>query len=243
MVGCRSAHVAPSWSTGRQLAAVGVGQVALLAVLAGAGLGRVGLVVGALHLVVLLLIVARGARRCGLPVLGPADLVTAIRAALGGGCAALASDGLATGATSARALVAIATIALVLDALDGRIARSTGTVSAFGARFDMEVDAFLLLVLSAHATAIVGWWVLAIGAMRYAFAAAGWLLPWLRGQLPSRRSAKAVAAAQGVVLVVVAATVLPPPWPEVLTALALIALAWSFALSITWLWQHRSDPD
>ena len=239
MVGCPSAPEVRACNIGRQVALVGSGQVALLAVLAAAGLGPVGLVVGTFHLLILLLLVTRGSRRCGVLALGPADLVTAARAALGGGCAALTADGLVIGTPWARPLVAIATIALVLDAIDGRVARSTGTVSAFGGRFDMEVDAFLLLVLSAHATTIVGWWVLAIGAMRYAFAAAGWVLPWLRGELPPRRSAKLVAAAQGVVLVVVAAHLLPPPWPVVLSALALAALVWSFAVSATWLWRRR----
>ena len=37
-----------------------------------------------------------------------------------------------------------------LDAVDGQVARRTGTVSALGARFDMEVDAFLILVLSVY---------------------------------------------------------------------------------------------
>ena len=33
-------------------------------------------------------------------------------------------------------------------AVDGRVARCTGTVSRLGARFDMEVDAVLILVLA-----------------------------------------------------------------------------------------------
>lgn len=188
------------------------------------------------------LVVAQGARRAGVVALSPADAVTAGRAALVGGCAALVADALASGMTSAKLLVGMATVALVLDAVDGRVARSTGTVSAFGARFDMEVDAYLLLVLSTHATTVVGGWAIAIGAMRYLFVAAGWAMPWLRGELPPRYSAKIVAAAQGVVLVVVAAHVLPPPWPVLVTALALGTLVWSFATSVTWLWRHCVGP-
>ena len=37
----------------------------------------------------------------------------------------------------------------------------------------MEVDAFLLLVLSAYVAQDLGWWVLSIGLLRYAFVAAG----------------------------------------------------------------------
>ena len=68
--------------------------------------------------------------------------------------------------------------ALVLDSVDGRVARRTASTTAVGARFDMEVDAFLILVLSAYVVQSVGLWVLTIGAARYAFVAAGWLLPW-----------------------------------------------------------------
>ena len=69
-------------------------------------------------------------------------------------------------------LVAIGAVALALDGLDGWVARRNNTVSVLGARFDMEVDAFLILVLSVlvvpHARAVGA----AIGLMRYAFVAA-----------------------------------------------------------------------
>ena len=91
-------------------------------------------------------------------------------------------------------LVALTAVALVLDAVDGWVARRTETASALGARFDMEVDAFLILVLSVYVARSAGAWVLAIGAARYAFVAAGWLLPWLRGSPPPRYWCKVVAA-------------------------------------------------
>ena len=50
----------------------------------------------------------------------------------------------------------MATVALLLDAVDGQVARRTNTVSALGARFDMETDAFLVLVLSVYVAPIVG---------------------------------------------------------------------------------------
>ena len=109
-------------------------------------------------------------------------------------------------------------MALVLDAVDGLVARRTGTSSALGARFDMEVDAFLILVLSVYVARSMGAWVLAIGAMRYAYLVATWALVWMRGSPPPRYWSKVVAAIQGVVLAVVAADSSPshsrsPPWP------------------------------
>jgi hypothetical protein len=103
----------------------------------------------------------------------------------------------------------------------------------------MEVDAFLLLVLSVVAARGVGSWVLAIGLMRYAYVAAGALLPWLTAPLPPRFSRKVVAAAQGVVLVVAVSGVLPPAVPAVALAAALAVLCWSFGRDVAWLAVRR----
>jgi phosphatidylglycerophosphate synthase len=171
--------------------------------------------------------------------LGPADRVTLSRATLVGGVAALTVESVSRPAPVA-ALVALASVALALDAVDGKVARRTGTVSALGARFDMEVDAFLLLVLSWYAARSVGGWVLAIGAMRYAFVAAGWILPWMRGPLPPRLWRKVVAATQGVVLVIVAAGVLPGRLPSLALAGSLALLVESFGRDVGWLWRRPS---
>jgi uncharacterized membrane protein YphA (DoxX/SURF4 family) len=48
----------------------------------------------------------------------------------------------------------------------------------------MEVDAFLILVLSVYVSMSLGPWVLLIGGMRYAFVAAARVLPWLNAPLP-----------------------------------------------------------
>ena len=74
---------------------------------------------------------------------------------------------------------------------------------------DGEVDAFLILVLSVAVAPTAGVWVLAIGAARYAFLAAGWPLAWMRAPLPRRDWRKTVTAVQGIVLTIAAADVLP----------------------------------
>src|SRR5690606_14462142 len=107
------------------------------------------------------------------------------------------------------AILVLAVPALALDAVDGWLARRTGTATAFGERFDGEVDAFLILVLSIAAASSLGWWVLAAGLARYVFAIAGWALPWLRAQLEPRYWRKVVTATVGVVLTVAVADVLP----------------------------------
>ncbi|WP_405068797.1 CDP-alcohol phosphatidyltransferase family protein [Kribbella sp. NBC_01510] len=173
--------------------------------------------------------------------LGPADRVTLARAVLACGVAALTADSLG-GKAPVAILVALSTIALVLDGVDGQVARRTGTASAFGARFDMEVDAFLIMVLSVYVAHTTGWWVLAIGAARYAFVAASWALPWLRGSLPPRYWAKVVAAIQGIALTVAAAGILPDAVTTVVLLIALGLLAESFGRQIWGLWRLAGSP-
>jgi phosphatidylglycerophosphate synthase len=130
--------------------------------------------------------------------------------------------------------------ALLLDAVDGWVARRTGSITELGARFDMEVDAFLLLVLSAYVAPVLGPWVLAIGLMRYAFVAAGWLVPRLRGQLPPRYWRKVVTAVQGIALAVAASGVLPS-LAGVLVGVALALLVESFGRDVAWLARHGTS--
>ncbi|MEQ3553636.1 CDP-alcohol phosphatidyltransferase family protein [Pseudonocardia nematodicida] len=228
----RFAAVAPLL---RQLGGAAALLAALLALLAaGTGIGAVRVTAGAVLGVAAVAVLARAAHRTRTTTFGPAGAVTLARGVLVIGAAALVGRG----GTAGVALVVLAGVALLLDAVDGPVARRTGTVSACGARFDMETDAFLLLVLSVHVAVTTGpWWVLAIGLMRYAYAAAGRVLPWLRGELPELRSAKVVAALQGVVLVVVAAGVWPPMVERPAIGVALIALVWSFASSVAWRWR------
>ena len=147
--------------------------------------------------------------------MGPADWVTLTRASIAAVVAALVSP-----ARAGRVAGDASAIALVLDAVDGWVARRTWT-TARGARFDGEVDAFLILVLSVYVARVAGAWVLAIGLARYVFLAAGWLLPWMRAPLPPRHWRKVVCATQGIVLTVAAADVLPPQ----LTRVALPSLS------------------
>ena len=160
-----------------------------------------------------------------------------------GGVAALTADSFVRPA-AVTALVAISVIALALDAVDGWVARRTNSVTPLGARFDREVDAFLILVLSVYVAHSTGqWWVLLIGAARYAYGAAGWLLPWLRGPLPPRYWGKVVAAIQGIVLTIAAADILPIALMNVALGVALVLLAESFGSSVWWLWQQRQSTD
>ncbi|MFF3765279.1 CDP-alcohol phosphatidyltransferase family protein [Streptomyces sp. NPDC001922] len=205
------------------------------------GLGPAGWLTGAVFAVSTWVVLTRALRRSWTRSFGPANGVTLARAILVGGVTALVADSFVR-QPSVAVLVALATVALILDGVDGQVARRTGTATPLGARFDMEVDAFLILVLSVHVATALGPWVLLIGAMRYAFVAAARVLPWLNGALPPSTARKAVAASQGIALVVAAADVLPraAAFAVVLTALAL--LVWSFGRDIAWLYRVREIP-
>ncbi|AJC52693.1 CDP-alcohol phosphatidyltransferase family protein [Streptomyces sp. 769] len=211
-------------------------QLALLALLGSTvGLGAVGWLAGTAAAVTVWAVLIRALRRSGALSLGPADRVTVARATLIGGVLALVAD---SGPHSAPlALVALSVPALVLDAVDGKVARRTETASAVGARFDMEIDALLILVLSVFVSTFYGVWVLAIGAMRYAFAALALTLPWMQAPLPPSFARKAVAAAQGIALVLAASTLLPNPFGAAVVGLSLALLVWSFGRDTIWLWQ------
>jgi len=180
---------------------------------------------------------ARGLDRFAVTTMGPADRVTLVRATLVGAVAALTADAFVR-PVALPALVTLAVVALGLDAVDGWVARRTGTASPLGARFDGEVDAFLILVLSVYVSRSIGPWVLAIGAARYLFLIAGWLLPWMRASLPPRYWRKSVAAIQGIALTAAAAEVLPRQSIMAVLAVALGLLAESFGRDVWWLRQQ-----
>ena len=138
-------------------------------------------------------------------------------------------------------MTALATVALILDGLDGWLARRRDTQSPFGARFDMEVDAFFILILAVLVWQFgkAGAWVILSGVLRYGFVLLGYVLPWLNQPLPPRRCRQTVCVIQTVVLVLCLTPPLISPMSAVLAAAALGLLALSFAVDIAWLWRQN----
>ena len=178
-------------------------------------------------------LLTRGLRRRGATRFGPANTATAVRSTLVGLVTALVATSL-TETISVPLLIGLTVPALALDAVDGWLARRTRTATELGARFDMEVDAFLILALSVFVSQQLGWWVLALGLMRYAYVAAGWLMPWLQTTVPPRYWRKVVAAFAGIALTV-AARVCFRSWVDgVVTLIALGLLIESFGRDMVW---------
>lgn len=170
------------------------------------------------------------------PGIGSANRITLGRAALAMPVFALSLHAGALGVGARWVIIVLSTVVLLLDGLDGRVARRTGSQSRFGARFDMELDAALLMALSllVWRSGRVGAWVLLIGLMRYAFVAASWLVPALAAELPASLRRRLVCVVQGVVLLVALGPIIPQPVAVAVTAAGLAALTYSFAVDVRW---------
>lgn len=232
----------PRWRlpAGLALTLLGVGVVAHQA--ADASAWRAALLAAALFAVVAFLLLHRLPAHGTGRRFGAANALTTLRAAM-----ACVLFGLVAGGPSHGWVpFALAAGAMVLDGFDGWLARLQGTQSAYGARFDLEVDALLILVLS-----ILVWrgdgagsWVLLIGALRYGFLLAGWLQPWLAAALPPRFWRQTICVIQQGSLAFATAPILVPvvqrPFGEAMLFVALVCLVGSFTADVAWLWRNRA---
>jgi phosphatidylglycerophosphate synthase len=167
--------------------------------------------------------------------LGPANQVTTLRAAIVALVAALIAEPHTVLVAWTVALLALTTT--ILDGVDGWLARRSRMASDFGARYDMEVDALLIMAL-----AVIAWehhkagaWIVLAGALRYLFVGAGYLWRWMNAPLPPSTRRKAVCVLQIVGLGVVVCPFVTAPVSAAVAALTLASLAWSFGVDVLWL--------
>ncbi|WP_114393206.1 CDP-alcohol phosphatidyltransferase family protein [Oleisolibacter albus] len=142
-------------------------------------------------------------------------------------------------------LAVTAVIALALDGVDGWLARRHGQSSPYGARFDMELDTLLTLVLALLVWRLgeAGIWVLGLGLLRPLFVAAGWLWPWLTAPLPFSRRRRAVCVVQVAVPAAALTPLVAPPLSGLAAGAALALLLFSFAVDTVWLFRHGTAAD
>ena len=169
---------------------------------------------------------------------GPANQITTVRAMLVAMIAAFIGEPRRPGVAASAAVVSI--IVMALDGVDGWVARRSRVASTFGARFDMEIDALLILVL-----AILVWqydkagpWVVLSGLLRYLFVGAGWLAPWLRRPLPPSRRRQTICVIQIAGLILAVEPIVTSQLSTVLAAVTLLTLCYSFLVDTLWLWHH-----
>ena len=175
------------------------------------------------------------------PGLGHANRITLLRACLIVHIAAIVTRPVPLTTSGLWWVITVSSIALVLDGIDGRVSRSKQCETAFGARFDMELDAFFLLVLS-----VLGWksgkaglWITGIGMIRYGFVIAASFTPWLGKTLPESLRRKTVCAVQGIALLICLGPIISSALATLIGAVALGSLVVSFAIGIQWLASHR----
>lgn len=183
----------------------------------------------------LLVLIARHLRSAAF---GAANTVTLVRGVLT--LLLLALLGAPASAALAWFVVAVAAVAVALDGVDGKLARARNEASAFGARFDMETDALLILVLAALVWQLdkAGAWILLAGLLRYVFVAASYALPWLGAALPPSRRRQAVCVVQIVSLIGALVPYVPARESAALALVGLAFLVWSFAIDVAWLARH-----
>ncbi len=140
----------------------------------------------------------------------------------------------------AASAAAASVVVTLLDGVDGWLARRYRIASDFGARFDMEIDALLILALSVLAWQFgkAGAWVVLSGALRYMFVAAGAMWGWLLAPLPRSRRRQTVCVLQIAALTLAVVPAVPVFVSAPLAAVALAALVGSFLVDTLWLWRR-----
>lgn len=137
------------------------------------------------------------------------------------------------------ALALAALTILVLDLVDGWLARRFQGGGPFGARFDMEVDAVFVLALSCAlwSRGVGGAWVLLAGLWRYLFVVIPMAVPSRGGEAPRSliyRSAYAVMVSSFLIALLVQASISRP-----LALFGTVVISASFLRSF---WYRYSPP-
>jgi phosphatidylglycerophosphate synthase len=173
-----------------------------------------------------------------------ANWVTLTRACVAAGLLGYAVDGLLVPLqTDGRWLWTIAaSFAVVLDGIDGFLARRLGQASAFGTRFDMETDALTVLALcfAVWIAGQAGAWVMLSGLLRYLFIIGGKVWPVLAMPLPRRKRRQTICVVQLIVLIVALAPIALPSVAAMICLAGLLLLSYSFAVDTIGLLISRS---
>jgi phosphatidylglycerophosphate synthase len=142
------------------------------------------------------------------------------------------------GAPGAQWMLAVVGI-FALDWVDGWLARRAAATTAFGAHFDMETDALVVLVveLELMTRGRLGPWILTTGVLRYLYVVAMVLFPPRGGEAP--RSTLGRNAFGTLVTGLGLALALPTPLGTVGAAVGTAAVALSFAHTFYWSYLRR----
>jgi hypothetical protein len=207
-------------TNGLRLRAAGVQLIALAALVVLAGVARARLPLDQLYslkaaaaftLIAALVVVFIDADAHPFAQFGSANQVTTGRAVF----VALVVGAIGEPATAAVAAGAAAAgmAVTMMDGVDGWVARR-GMASRFGARFDMEIDALLILAL----------------------------LPQMQRPLPVSRRRQTICVVQVLALIAALEPFVAPEASQLIAGAALAALVYSFTVDTIWLFSDREMP-
>ena len=184
--------------------------------------------------------IARFLPEHGHKTLGPANRLTIFRCGLVANWAALSLQP-AEVQDHGWIIVAAMLVTLVLDGVDGWLARRFATASRFGARFDQELDAFYTLVLSVTVMMLgkAGPWILLAGLWHYMFHGLTAIFPSFRAELPPAQRRKTICVVNIAALILCVTPIVQPPLSSGIAGFAVLLLSASFLADILWLAGRR----
>ena len=135
-----------------------------------------------------------------------------------------------------RAIAIMVLSIFVLDGVDGWLARRTGSASPFGAHFDMETDALLVLIATQELwqRGELGIWILTSGLLRYLYMLYSVFLPKRALPMPPSRFGRAAFSALAIGIVL--AFTFPGPLGAIAAGAGTLLVGISFARSFYWTW-------
>jgi phosphatidylglycerophosphate synthase len=168
-------------------------------------------------------------------IFGPANMVTMVRLAM---VAGLCTMGFLEGLGPASALLVFTIFAL--DGLDGWLAKRTRQAGVFGAAFDMECDALLVLVgtLLLYLRGRLGVYILIPGFLRYVYSLGVACLPGGGAEPPPSRLGRYAFSVFAISMMVSLWPIEPIHVP--LAVVSTLLIAGSFARGVWWSLHHSS---
>lgn len=136
--------------------------------------------------------------------------------------------------------LALGIVVLILDGLDGYLARKFDDTTDFGAYLDMETDTFFVCLFCTYyyLNEQLGGWVLAVGYMRYIYVGLILLFKLQGRKEKSTRFAKTIA------VILFSALLMPLVLPSFLyqpaMIIATVLVLYSFGLSFIGLWSKNN---
>ncbi len=139
--------------------------------------------------------------------------------------------------------ILLAFIALILDGVDGFIARKYKESDSFGISFDQEADNLMLLILSlsVYLNKNIGIIIFLIPMYRYIFISSMYRFLWLKRELPKSFIRKFVCIFTSILLIMSHISYLDEYIMINIVFFALFIITFSFAKDIIWLYRKKNE--